>query len=130
MSMALAGAANFGQQPPVNAWEHVRQVLGNQAGTEFACRISMQPDPRTGRLERRHALGHEAANDAREDVPRSCGRQTGRAVFGYGRPLVRCGHDTVGAFIDDDSPAKFGRQPRFLKLRMRLMIFLYLSEKT
>src|SRR5262249_27657076 len=128
--MALASAANFDQQPPVNAREHVRQVLGNQAGTEFACRISMQPHPRTGRLEHWHALRPEAPKDAGEDLPVPCGRKVGGAVFGDGGPSIRCRPDAISAFIDDDSPTKFGRQPRFLKLRMRLMIFLYLSEKT
>src|SRR6476619_252369 len=119
-----------GQEPPVNAREHVGQILGNQARAEFGCRLPMQPDARAGRLEPFHALSHKAANYAGEDVPRPGGRKTGRAVLRDGGPAARSRHDGVSALINDDGPTKFGRQARFLKRRMRFMIFVYLFEKT
>src|SRR5664279_770891 len=53
----------FGIKTPIDRRQSLGKVLGDEAGSEFARRLAMQPNGCAGRLEGRHALGQKATNN-------------------------------------------------------------------
>lgn len=74
-----------------------RQILGDQAGTEAAAGLGMQPYRRAGRLEGRHALRHKRGNQPGEHVAGTGGGEPWHGVGVDGGTAVRCGDDGIGA---------------------------------
>ena len=101
------GAHRLGEtkQPAVDRRQHFRQVLGDQAGTEFGRRLAVQPHGGGGGFKARHALRQQARDHPRQHVAGARGGEPGRRIgrdgdapIGRGdhrvRPLQK--HDCTG----------------------------------